>query len=210
MLVLLGSHVSEFLLKRGDQVLGIVNINDYHGISKKLENLEILKQINNFEFRKEDIKDTKSIEQWKSNKICHLASMAGVRYLIQHPNLYVDININDFINILEQAKKVDIQQIIYASSSSVYGLNRKISFAESDQIKTPNSPYARMAIELFAKTYHQLLNLNLIGLRFFTVYVPRGKPDLAPYKFLKTIKQGSEFKKYGDGTSSRDYTYMYS
>ena len=136
--------------------------------------------------------------------------MAGVRYSITNPQIYIDININGFINILEQARKINIKQIVYASSSSVYGLNKKVPFSESDPISTPNSPYAcsKMAMELFAKTYHQLYNLNLIGLRFFTVYGPRGRPDMAPYKFLKSIKEGKKFYKYGDGTSSRDYTYI--
>lgn len=206
----IGSHTCEFLLKRGDTVLGIDNLNDYYDVERKKENLEVLKKYENFEFRREDIRTTKVIEEWKPEKICHLASMAGVRYSIEHPEVYVDVNINGFINILEQARKVGVKQIAYASSSSVYGLNKKIPFSETDTIETPNSPYAcsKMAMELYAKTYHQLYNLNMIGLRFFTVYGPRGRPDMAPYKFLKAIKDGTKFYKYGDGTSSRDYTYV--
>jgi len=206
----IGSHTCEYLLKRGDEILGIDNLNDYYDIERKKENLEVLNKYENFEFKKEDIRTTKVIEEWKPDKICHLASMAGVRYSIEHPKLYIDVNINGFINILEQARKVGVKQIVYASSSSVYGLNKKRPFSESDAIETPNSPYAcsKMAMELYAKTYHQLYNLNLIGLRFFTVYGPRGRPDMAPYKFLKAIKDGTKFYKYGDGTSSRDYTYV--
>lgn len=206
----IGSHTCEYLLKRGDEILGIDNLNDYYDIERKKENLEVLNKYENFEFKKEDIRTTKVIEEWKPDKICHLASMAGVRYSIEHPKLYVDVNINGFINILEQARKVGVKQIVYASSSSVYGLNKKRPFSESDAIETPNSPYAcsKMAMELYAKTYHQLYNLNLIGLRFFTVYGPRGRPDMAPYKFLKAIKDGTKFYKYGDGTSLRDYTYV--
>jgi UDP-glucuronate 4-epimerase len=206
----IGSHTCEYLLKRGDTILGIDNINDYYDVERKKENLEVLKKYENFEFRREDIRTTKVIEEWKPEKICHLASMAGVRYSIEHPEVYVDVNINGFINILEQARKVGVKQIAYASSSSVYGLNKKIPFSETDTIETPNSPYAcsKMAMELYAKTYHQLYNLNMIGLRFFTVYGPRGRPDMAPYKFLKAIKDGTKFYKYGDGTSSRDYTYV--
>ena len=206
----IGSHTCEYLLKRGDTILGIDNLNDYYDIEKKKENLEVLNKYENFEFRKEDIRTTKVIEEWKPDKICHLASMAGVRYSIENPEVYVDVNINGFINILEQARKVDVKQIVYASSSSVYGLNKKVPFSETDKIETPNSPYAcsKMAMELYAKTYHQLYNLNMIGLRFFTVYGPRGRPDMAPYKFLKAIKDGTKFYKYGDGTSSRDYTYV--
>ena len=206
----IGSHTCEYLLKRGDEILGIDNLNDYYDIERKKENLEVLNKYENFEFKKEDIRTTKVIEEWKPDKICHLASMAGVRYSIEHPKLYIDVNINGFINILEQARKVGVKQIVYASSSSVYGLNKKRPFSEADPIETPNSPYAcsKMAMELYAKTYHQLYNLNLIGLRFFTVYGPRGRPDMAPYKFLKAIKDGTKFYKYGEGTSSRDYTYV--
>ena len=206
----IGSHTCEYLLKRGNQVLGIDNLNDYYDVERKMQNLEMLKKYENFTFRKEDICDTNSISEWKPDKICHLASMAGVRYSIEHPKLYIKVNIEGFIHILEESRKNKVQQIVYASSSSVYGLNKKVPFSEDDPIATPNSPYAssKMAMELFAKTYHQLYNLNLIGLRFFTVYGPRGRPDMAPYKFLKAIKEGTTFQKYGDGTSSRDYTYV--
>ena len=206
----IGSHVCEFLLKRGDAVLGIDNINSYYDVNKKLENLKVLKKYKNFEFRKENICDTNSISEWKPEKICHLASMAGVRYSLQHPRLYAKTNIEAFIHILEEARKNDVKQIVYASSSSVYGLNKKVPFSEDDPIKTCNSPYAcsKMAMELFAKTYHQLYQLNLIGLRLFTVYGPRGRPDMAPYKFLKAISEEKTFQKYGDGASSRDYTYI--
>ena len=206
----IGSYVSERLLKQGNMVLGIDNLNDYYDVNKKLENLEILNKYNNFEFRKENICDTDCISKWKPDKICHLASMAGVRYSIQNPKIYVKVNIEGFIHILEEAVKNNIKDIVYASSSSVYGLNTKIPFSEIDVIETCNSPYAssKMAMELFAKTYTQLYNINCIGLRFFTVYGPRGRPDMAPYKFMKAISEGKEFNKYGDGTSSRDYTYI--
>ena len=112
--------------------------------------------------------------------------------------------------MLEEAKENNVESVVYASSSSVYGLNTKVPFSEDDPIKTCNSPYAcsKMAMELFAKTYTQLYDISCIGLRFFTVYGPRGRPDMAPYKFLKAIHEGKEFEKYGDGTSSRDYTYI--
>ena len=206
----IGSHTCETLLKRGDTVIGIDNINDYYSVERKKQNLEVLNKYENFTFKKEDIRTSQIIEELKPDKIIHLASMAGVRYSIEHPDVYVDVNINGFINILEQARKINVKQIVYASSSSVYGLNKKVPFSESDAIETPNSPYAcsKMAMELYAKTYHQLYNLNLIGLRFFTVYGPRGRPDMAPYKFLTAIKNQTEFYKYGEGTSSRDYTYI--
>ena len=206
----IGSHVCEFLLKRGDNVLGIDIINDYYDIKIKHGNIDILSQYPNFEFRKEDICNTESISQWKPDKICHLASMAGVRYSIQNPSLYEKINIGGFIHILEESVKNNVSHIVYASSSSVYGLNKKVPFSENDRIETCNSPYAcsKIAMEIFAKTYNQLYNISNIGLRFFTVYGPRGRPDMAPYKFLNSIKNGEEILKYGDGTSSRDYTYI--
>ena len=206
----IGSHTCEKLLKDGNKVMGIDNLNLYYDVDIKLKNLEILKKYDNFYFIEDDIRTTTSINDWKPDVVCHLASMAGVRYSIKHPRLYIDVNINGFINLLEQSRKNGVKQIVYASSSSVYGLNKKVPFNEDDTIETPNSPYAcsKMSMELFAKTYSQLYNLNLIGLRFFTVYGPRGRPDMAPYKFLKAINNGTTFQKYGDGTSSRDYTYI--
>ena len=206
----IGSHVCEKLLNMNHHVYGIDNLNNYYDVNRKLENLSILRRYSNFLFEASDICDTTIISKWKPEKIIHLASMAGVRYSIQNPALYEKVNIGGFIHILEESHKNNVKQIVYASSSSVYGLNKKIPFCESDPIETPNSPYAcsKMAMELFAKTYSQLYDLNLIGLRFFTVYGPRGRPDMAPYKFLSAIKNGTTFQKYGDGTSSRDYTYI--
>jgi UDP-glucuronate 4-epimerase len=206
----IGSHLCEQLLKNKHDIYGIDIMNDYYDIKKKEDNLKILLKYNNFSFSKEDICDTKIITTWKPNKIIHLASMAGVRYSIENPKMYVKTNIEGFIHILEEAVKNNIKNITYASSSSVYGLNIKVPFNECDEIRTCNSPYAssKMAMELFAKTYTQLYDINCIGLRFFTVYGPRGRPDMAPYKFLKAISTETKFKKYGDGTTSRDYTYV--
>jgi len=206
----IGSHLCEQLLKNKHDIYGIDIMNDYYDIKKKEDNLKILLKYNNFSFSKEDICDTKIITTWKPNKIIHLASMAGVRYSIENPKIYVKTNIEGFIHILEEAVKNNIKNITYASSSSVYGLNIKVPFNECDEIRTCNSPYAssKMAMELFAKTYTQLYDINCIGLRFFTVYGPRGRPDMAPYKFLKAISTETKFKKYGDGTTSRDYTYV--
>ena len=206
----IGSHVCETLLKRGDKVLGIDILNNYYDVTKKEYNLSILKKYPNFSFKKEDICDTSCISEFKPDKIIHLASMAGVRYSIKNPSLYEKINIGGFIHIMEESIKNNVKKVIYASSSSVYGLNKKVPFSEEDAIKTCNSPYAcsKMAMELFARTYYQLYKIKNIGLRFFTVYGPRGRPDMAPYKFLTAIKNGIRFQKYGDGSSSRDYTYI--
>lgn len=206
----IGSHLCEFLLKRGDFVYGLDNLNDYYDVSLKKKNLEILSKYENFVFYKEDICDTKAISRCKPHKIVHLASMAGVRYSIQNPLLYEKVNVQGFIHILEEALKNEVEHIVYASSSSVYGLNKKVPFSETDPIQACNSPYAcsKMAMELYARMYSQLHGIPTIGLRFFTVYGPRGRPDMAPYKFMKAIRNGDVFQKFGDGTSSRDYTYV--
>jgi UDP-glucuronate 4-epimerase len=206
----IGSHTCIHLLKKDFTVIGIDNLNDYYDVQLKKNNISLCETFTNFTFYKQDIRTTNIIEKIKPDKIIHLASMAGVRFSIENPSIYIDVNIKGFINILEQAKKVNVKQIVYASSSSVYGLNKKVPFSESDPIETPNSPYAcsKIAMEIYAKSYSQLYNMNLIGLRFFTVYGPRGRPDMAPYIFLKAIKENREFYRFGDGTTSRDYTYI--
>ena len=206
----IGSHTCEFLLKRGDIILGLDILNDYYDVSLKEKNLEVLKKYSNFSFIKDDIKTTNVISEFKPDKVIHLASMAGVRYSLENPLLYETTNIGGFINILEECRKNNVKHIVYASSSSVYGLNTKVPFSEDDPIEKCNSPYAcsKLCMEYYAKTYNQLYNLSNIGLRFFTVYGPRGRPDMAPYLFLNAIKNNIKFKKFGDGSSSRDYTYV--
>ena len=206
----IGSHVAEELLKQGNEVIGIDNINDYYDQAQKLTNLECLKVYDNFKFIADDIVTTNIINETKPDKVCHLAAMAGVRYSIENPEKYVQVNIQGFIHLLEQSVKNNVLNFVYASSSSVYGLNKKVPFSEEDSIVSCNSPYAasKRSMEIFASTYNQLYDLPLIGLRFFTVYGPRGRPDMAPFKFLNAISKGDEFKKYGDGSSMRDYTYI--
>ena len=206
----IGSHVCEHLLQQGEYVYGIDNLNDYYDVKRKKNNIAILNKYDNFFFKVDDIISTTIIEKCRPTKIIHLASMAGVRYSIQNPKLYNEVNTGGFIHILEECVKYNVKHVIYASSSSVYGLNTKIPFSEEDKIESCNSPYAcsKMAMELYAKTYSQLHNISCIGLRFFTVYGPRGRPDMAPYKFLDAILNEKEFDKYGDGSTSRDYTYI--
>lgn len=206
----IGSHVAERLLKEGHNIVGIDNLNEYYDTKQKINNLNILKTYENFTFEKEDIVTTKIIDLIKPDKVCHLASMAGVRYSIENPNIYVDVNIGGFINLIEQAVNNNVSNFVYASSSSVYGLNKSVPFSESDKIVSCNSPYAasKRSMEIFANTYNQLYKIPLIGLRFFTVYGPRGRPDMAPYKFLNSIENRFQFEKYGDGSSMRDYTYI--
>ncbi len=206
----IGSHVCENLLKEDYNVIGIDILNTYYDVDIKLNNLSLLESHPNFLFLKEDICNTQVISRYKPDKIIHLASMAGVRYSIENPSLYEKTNIGGFIHIMEESIKNKVKLIVYASSSSVYGLNKKVPFSETDPIQTCNSPYAcsKLAMEIFAKTYYQLYQLPNIGLRFFTVYGPRGRPDMAPYKFLNAIKNETSFKKFGDGSTSRDYTYI--
>lgn len=206
----IGSHTCEKLLQLNYEVAGIDIMNDYYDVKIKEKNLQILLQYSNFKFYKEDICDTKKISEFKPDKVCHLASMAGVRGSIKNPSLYERINIGGFINILEECVKNNVKQLVFASSSSVYGLNKKLPFKEDDRIDTCNSQYAcsKISMEIFAKTYNQLYKLNAIALRFFTVYGPRGRPDMAPYKFIHNIYNGLKIEKYGDGTTSRDYTYI--
>ena len=176
----------------------------------KEKNLEILLQYENFIFEKDDIRTTKIISKIKPTKICHLASIAGVRYSLENPIIYYQNNVEGFINIMEEARKNNIENVVYASSSSVYGLNEKVPFNETDNLEKFNSPYAlsKYCMELYAKLYYQLYNINSIGLRFFTVYGPWGRPDMAPHKFLNSIMNEKIIQKYGDGNSYRDYTYI--
>lgn len=206
----IGSHLSESLLKQNNIIIGIDNINDYYDINLKYKNIEILKKYNNFTFLKEDIINTKCIDTYKPDIVINMAGMAGVRYSLNNPTLYSDTNITGFINLLEQSKNNNVKMFIYASSSSVYGLNQKIPFNENDIIDNLNSPYAatKYCSEIFANLYNHLYKLKIVGLRFFTVYGPRGRPDMAPYKFLHNINNEIPIDKYGDGTSQRDYTYI--
>lgn len=207
----IGSHTCEYLLKNtNSKIIGLDNMNDYYDVKIKQRNIELLEVFTNFSFVKGDIRNTNLIENEKPEIIIHLASMAGVRYSIKNPSLYESVNINGFIHILEEARKNNVKHIVYASSSSVYGLNKKVPFSETDDLKQCNSPYAcsKLCMENYAQCYAQLYNMSLIGLRFFTVYGPRGRPDMAPYKFMKAIHEGTPLTKYGDGTTSRDYTYI--
>ena len=206
----IGSHTCEFLLKRGDMVLGIDNINDYYDINKKLENLKILEKYDNFAFKKEDICDTVSITNWKPDKIIHLAARAGVRHSIEDPRLYTLANVNGTVNLLELAQLYNVKNFVFASSSSVYGERNDVPFHEDDEIK-PISPYAatKKAGELLGYTYHTLYGFNFTALRFFNVYGPKARPDQATYKFIKAMMNNDTITVYGDGSSLRDYTFVH-
>lgn len=207
----IGFHVSKKLLEeKNNIVIGIDIMNDYYNVEQKKENLDELLQYDNFSFYKEDIVDTKLIEIEQPDQVCHLAAYAGVRYSIDNPCLYARVNIEGFVNLVEQACKVNTKTFVYASSSSVYGLEQKVPFQEDFEINSCNSPYAvsKRCKEMYAQMYHRLYGISMIGLRFFTVYGPKGRPDMAPYKFLQSIIDGTPIIQYGSGASKRDYTYI--
>ncbi|TPX33729.1 hypothetical protein SmJEL517_g03406 [Synchytrium microbalum] len=217
----IGSHTAEALLKDGDVVVGLDDINDYYSVEQKLENLRILSHLggDRFKFYRQDIADSEAIrtifascqaDGHSITHVCHLAARAGVRPSIQSPELYVSTNVNGTVSMLEASRRYNVKNFVYASSSSVYGLNAKIPFAEDDNTDSPVSPYAatKKATELLASTYAHLYQLPVTGLRFFTVFGPRGRPDMAPYMFVDRIANGISINKFGDGTSSRDYTYI--
>jgi UDP-glucuronate 4-epimerase len=214
----IGSHTVEFLLKRGELVIGVDNLNDYYDPSIKKKNVELLEKYPNFHFEEGDMRNDKLLKDIFSEStithIIHLASMAGVRNSLDNPNEYISNNIDAFITLLNTIVKNpntcgNISHIVYASSSSVYGLN-KIPFTETDSLNNTNSPYAlsKKVMEEYAALYYRLYGIKSIGLRFFTVYGPRGRPDMAPDKFLRAIHNQTPITQYGNGNSSRDYTYI--
>ncbi|MBS6041966.1 MAG: GDP-mannose 4,6-dehydratase [Clostridium baratii] len=217
----IGSHLSERLLKEGNKVFIIDNFNDYYDPKIKRNNVEEVKKtclvnnipLDNYKVFEGDIRDNDFLKEVFTNKvdsIMHLAAMAGVRPSIQNPSLYYDVNITGTVNLLERCRENNIKQFVFASSSSVYGNNEKIPFSESDRVDNPISPYAatKKSGELLCHTYHHLFDMNIACLRFFTVYGPRQRPDLAINKFTTLIMEDKEIPFYGDGTTSRDYTYV--
>jgi UDP-glucuronate 4-epimerase len=210
----IGSWTVEELLKLGHRIFCIDNFNDYYDPKQKEANVKPFLNNPNFKLYRIDIRDYETLKKIflenKVDKIIHLAAMAGVRNSILNPKLYYDVNINGTLNVLELAKEFNIKNVVFASSSSVYGNNKKIPFSETDNVDNPISPYAasKKGGELLCYTYHHLYNMNVVCLRFFTVYGPRGRPDMAPYKFTKLIMEGKPIEVYGDGTTKRDYTYV--
>lgn len=217
----IGSHLSERLLKEGNKVLVIDNFNNYYDPAIKRNNVEEVKKtciknsisLDNYKVFEGDIRDNEFLKEVFSNKIdsiMHLAAMAGVRPSIQDPALYYDVNITGTVNLLERCREAGIKQFVFSSSSSVYGNNEKVPFAESDRVDNPISPYAatKKSGELLCHTYHHLFDMNIACLRFFTVYGPRQRPDLAINKFTSLILEDKEIPFYGDGTTSRDYTFV--
>ncbi len=210
----IGSALSLRLLERGDEVVGIDNLNDYYDVNLKLARLERLQSYERFTFIKLEIADRKAVEylfvQEKFQKVMHLAAQAGVRYSITHPHAYIDSNIVGFINILEGCRHNAVEHLAYASSSSVYGANTKMPFSVHDNVDHPVSLYAasKKANELMAHTYSHLYQLPTTGLRFFTVYGPWGRPDMSPFLFARNILEGKPIDVFNYGNHRRDFTYI--
>jgi UDP-glucuronate 4-epimerase len=211
-----GYHVAEALLARGEQVIGVDNINDYYDTRLKQARLDRLAPHPGFSFHRTDISDrdavTDIIRQNKSiDRIVHLAAQAGVRHSLVDPYAYVQANVLGHLVILEAARRIDgLRHLVYASSSSVYGANQALPFSETDRVDTPVSLYAatKRADELMSHAYGHLFGLKQTGLRFFTVYGPWGRPDMAYYSFAKAIVAGDPITLYEGGTLRRDFTYI--
>ncbi|MDR3001132.1 MAG: GDP-mannose 4,6-dehydratase [Fibromonadaceae bacterium] len=222
----IGNAVAIALLQRGDTVIGVDNLNDYYSVELKNARLERIclnhdspdSRINmigsKFNFMKIDICDKQRlVEIFENNKIdavVHLAAQAGVRYSLENPQTYVDCNVTGTLNIFECCRNFGVKNIVFASSSSVYGENAKIPFSTEDRTDNPVSLYAatKKSCELMASTYSHLFDLNITGLRYFTVYGPWGRPDMAPILFAKNILKGKPIKVFGNGNMKRDFTYI--
>jgi UDP-glucuronate 4-epimerase len=209
-----GFHVSQRLLQMGHQVLGIDNLNPFYNEGLKEARLDILRKTSGFQFVQGDIADLAWVQDLFRNQefgpVIHLAAQAGVRYSLENPHLYVQSNLVGFVNLLEGAREKKTPHFVFASSSSVYGANKKIPFSEKDNVDHPVSLYAasKKSNELMAHVYAHLYGLPLTGLRFFTVYGPWGRPDMALFKFCKCILEGTPIEVYNYGKMLRDFTYI--
>ena len=215
----IGFHLSKRLLELGEKVVGVDNLNNYYDINLKLSRNNYLENLANkngykFNFIKEDIENKEKLKEifntFKVNTVVNLAAQAGVRYSLENPSAYINSNVSGFGNILEMCRQYNIKHLIYASSSSVYGGNKKLPFSEMDSVDHPISIYAatKKANELMAHTYSNLYNLPTTGLRFFTVYGPWGRPDMALFIFTKSIIENKPIKIFNKGKMIRDFTYI--
>ena len=213
----IGFHLTLALLDRDDEVVGVDNLNDYYDPQLKQLRLDEIgkhKKVSNFEFIRADISDRSLMERLFSDHsfdvVVNLAAQAGVRYSLENPHAYVDSNLVGFVNILEGCRHSKVKHLVYASSSSVYGMNMKQPFSTDDCVDHPVSLYAatKKSNELMAHTYSHLFKIPTTGLRFFTVYGPYGRPDMAYYKFTKAIFSGAPIDVYNNGEMKRDFTYI--
>ena len=210
----IGMHCARKLLDDGHEIVGIDNLNDYYDVALKEDRLKLLEGYKSFRFLKLDIKDQKDVvdlfKKESPQRVLHLAAQAGVRYSIQNPYVYIDSNIQGFINILEGCRAIKTEHLVFASSSSVYGGNTKVPFSEHDNVDHPVSLYAatKKANELMAHTYSHLYQIPTTGLRFFTVYGPWGRPDMSPMLFTKAILADEPIQVFNHGDMMRDFTYI--
>lgn len=213
----IGAHTARTLLDQNVKVIGIDSLNDYYAVSLKEARVDWVnshEHADRFTFIKMDISDRSAMEalfaEHQFDRVIHLAAQAGVRYSIENPHAYIDANIVGFMNILEGCRHHNVDHLVYASSSSVYGANEAMPFSVSDNVDHPLSLYAasKKANELMAHTYSHLYGLATTGLRFFTVYGPWGRPDMAPFKFTKAISEGDAIDVYNFGNHRRDFTYI--
>ena len=210
----IGFHLSKRLLNEGWNVVGIDNINNYYDVNLKKARLNILQQLNNFHFHKASLEDKENISEIfageKPAYVVNLAAQAGVRYSLTNPHAYTSSNIEGFLNILEGCRYNKVKHLVYASSSSVYGANKNMPFSVGNNVDHPVSLYAatKKANELMAHTYSHLYNLPTTGLRFFTVYGPMGRPDMALFLFTKAILEGKPIDVFNHGKMKRDFTYI--
>ena len=210
----IGSHVTRRLLDRGDRVVCIDNFNDFYSPKIKELNVEPFLKYPNYKLYRGSILDynflKKLFEDEKINRVFHAAARAGIRPSIEDPFIYEEVNVRGTLNLLYLSKDYNIKNFVLVSSSSVYGGNTKIPFSEEDNVDHPISPYAasKKAAEVMAYTYHHLFGLNINVIRPFTVYGPSGRPDMAPFLFTKWIDEGHKVKRFGNGTTKRDYTYI--
>lgn len=210
----IGMHLCKQLAALGYQVHGLDNMNEYYDVNLKKARLNLLLDLENFTFHPIDLSDKKSLDQLfaqhQFNYVVNLAAQAGVRYSIQNPYAYLDSNLSGFLNILEACRHFKVEHLVYASSSSVYGANKKMPFSVHDNVDHPISLYAasKKANELMAHTYSSLYQLPTTGLRFFTVYGPWGRPDMALFIFTKAIFEGKAIDVYNHGRMKRDFTYI--
>jgi UDP-glucuronate 4-epimerase len=210
----IGSHLCEALLRRGDHVVAIDNLNDFYEPALKRANLALLGRQRGFRFVERDVRDRAAmaaeIDGARPDAIIHLAAMAGVRPSIENPALYADVNVMGTVSLLDAAVAARVPKFLFASSSSVYGNNEKVPFSEDDRVDEPISPYAatKKAGELIAHTYAHLHGMAVSCLRFFTVYGPRQRPEMAILKFARLILAGKPVPMFGDGSMRRDFTYI--
>jgi UDP-glucuronate 4-epimerase len=210
----IGYHTARRLLERGDRVVGVDNLNDYYDPALKEARLERLRAYENFSFERIEIADREAMAalfaRVQPKRVIHLAAQAGVRYSLENPHAYTDSNITGFLNILEVSRHNNVEHLVYASSSSVYGSNTRQPFSEHQNVDHPVSLYAatKKANELMAHTYAHLFGLSVTGLRFFTVYGPWGRPDMALFKFTRGILAGEPIPVFNSGQMIRDFTYV--